>query len=448
MSMTTISSEYVGMDLPEGMYPGMLTVDLSGPIVIEEGGSLSIGTLSIGSTSEARPLLRGTLSEGGVIVVKAGGSLKLSCVDVEASGTGLLILQEPGSSVSITDAALDESWIQWAPPVVSNLYDEPEDIWLPEGTPLNEAQLPTSLRTNLQDQGSETRQDVALLWDMSGYDGRMTGEYALTGSFVDETGAPYASLRPLTLTVHWYRQDELPLTGFDWSGNEACTAYLSFTALPSPDAEILGEISTDGENWSTWTNFDVHSDDKGQWTGFFYEVSSTPQYYRLVAQDLTAGCFWTSDAVLLPQEEGEDQGGNRGGSTSVYPSDREPEPVPTFSLQPSLTPEPTPELAPSQTPHPTSSSASEETALSPSPTPSALAETPAPTADSLPSATPAPVQPSPATPVQTDSIAVSVHPSSPSALSPALQALLAGGGLAVCAAAGWAVYRFTRRKKK
>ena len=60
---TTISSEFAGNQLPEGMYPGNLTVQISGQIVVENGGFLSIGTLSIGSDSEASPVISGTLSK-------------------------------------------------------------------------------------------------------------------------------------------------------------------------------------------------------------------------------------------------------------------------------------------------------------------------------------------------------------------------------------------------
>ena len=69
LSYTTVSSSYAGSIVPEGYYPGELTVELTGEIVVEAGGKLDIGTLSVGGT-EASPVLTGT----GRIVVRQGAS--------------------------------------------------------------------------------------------------------------------------------------------------------------------------------------------------------------------------------------------------------------------------------------------------------------------------------------------------------------------------------------
>ncbi len=93
VEMTTVAPEFaVSPYLPDVYYPGELTVTLERPIVIESGGELFIGTLSIGSESEASPVLEGALSqEEPLILVKAGCSLTLRDVECDLEGEGLLI---------------------------------------------------------------------------------------------------------------------------------------------------------------------------------------------------------------------------------------------------------------------------------------------------------------------------------------------------------------------
>ena len=107
VEFTTVASKFE-TDEELGYYAGELTVEITGPIVIEAGGELHIGTLAVGG-SEARPLIRGALSaDTPLIVVKAGGRLELQCVDFELSGTGVLIEQQAGGIVSLTSTSLPE----------------------------------------------------------------------------------------------------------------------------------------------------------------------------------------------------------------------------------------------------------------------------------------------------------------------------------------------------
>ncbi len=334
-SYTTISSAFAGAAVPEGMYPGDLTIEITGQVVIEAGGTLHIGTLSIGSTGEASPVIRGSL--GGLIVVKPGGKLKLTDVVLETSSQELLIVQEPGGAVILTMTDLEDSLIQWAPPTVNNLSHSPEDLWLEEGRVLVEELLPTTLKTYLQYQGIEEEKEIPLRWDMSGYDGRTTGEWTLNGYFLDEKGEILTSVRPLTLSVHWYRPEQIVITKTHWSGEMACTAGLTVLSLPE-DAEVWGEISTDGgKTWSRWSEFEVSSNDQGDITCIFFFPDNTPRYLRIVAAQPWQEKYWASDGVLMPTEDSDDQSGNRGGSTSVSPPDRKPEQPdsqPTISLHP------------------------------------------------------------------------------------------------------------------
>ena len=335
ISYTTVASRFAGGTLPEGMYAGELTVNITGQVVIESGGCLEIGTLSIGGEDEASPLIQGILSESGLIVVKAGGRLSLKGVTLDTQGGGFLIVQEPGGSISIAASQLDSSLIQWAPAFVNNLNDTPDDLWLAEGTVLSEEQLPSSIQTNIQSQGTEDRRDVAVLWDMSGYDGRTAGEWTLTGQFLDESGEPLASAQPLTLMVHWYETQEIIVTDVTWRGENACSADFAVLELPEY-TDVWGEISSDdGKTWSRWSEFDVTEGDDGILC-LFYELENTPHLYRICAEydGYDTYEFWTSDAFLLPDGDGEDQGGNRGGSITPDQPDRVPQPeIPQDSEQ-------------------------------------------------------------------------------------------------------------------
>ena len=146
----TVSPQFAGMVSPPDYYPGELAVEITGQIVIESGGSLTIGTMSIGSEEEASPVIRGALQADGLIVVKSGGSLTLKDTSFDFTGEGLLIVQEPGASVSIQGMTLDDALAYWAPPMVDNAFHQPEDQWLEEGTVLTEELLPKTLTTNLQ----------------------------------------------------------------------------------------------------------------------------------------------------------------------------------------------------------------------------------------------------------------------------------------------------------
>ena len=387
---------------------------------------MGIGTLSIGSDSEASPVLCGTLSEIPLIVVKSGGRLILTDVILDTSGEGLLILQEPGSSISLTATQLPPDIVQWAPPTVNNLHDAPDDLWLEEGTPLTASLLPSVLTSNLQEQGQEERVELPLCWDLSDYDGRTTGELTLTGAFLDDSGTRIPSMLPVTTTVHWYQPEELVVTDVIWKGTNACSAH--FTLLQVPEhAQITGEISTDGgTTWEVWTKFDTGEDDQGAVVCNFYEVANTPQSYRIVATDPQKPAFWISKVFLLPLEEDEDSGGNRGGSTTPVTPDREPTPP---ESQPSQEPQPSDEPQPTPTPFRPSTNSTVLDAIiasEPEQTPAPEA-TPSPLVTTAPELTPAPsatVAPEPSTPPQ------------PTTLSSTMQVVLVAGGIVVCAVLG------------
>lgn len=425
VSYTTISPQFAGQELPEGMYAGDLTVEITGQIVIERGGTFSIGTLSIGSDQEASPVISGDVSQAPLIIVKAGGTLKLTSVTLDTMGEGLLILQEPGSSISIIDTEIPEELVQWAPPTVDNLYDAPDDLWLEEGTPMDSSQLPSAILTNLQEQGQEERLELLVCWDMSSYDGRTTGEITLTGSFLDENGEAIPSMIPLTITVHWYQPDLLVVSDTKWTGENACSAHFTLLELPEY-AEVTGEISVDGgKTWSIWPDFDMTEDSRGNVVCNFYNVENTPQYYRIVATDPYIPAFWISDSFLLPQqkveeddgdedkqeEQDEDIGGNRGGSTTPVAPDREP-----------TLPEPKPLEEPQPTPTPFAhigNSVIGETTIKHDPQST-------PTPESTPTPKPS------ATPSSTVSDQESPAPSQPAAASNTTQIILVIGGMVVC----------------
>lgn len=355
---TTVSASFADWDLPAGMYAGELTVELQGPIVVEAGGSLSIGTLSLGG-SEASPLLRGTLTSQGIILVEAGGSLSLTDVAGDFDGEGWFVVQEPGASVELLSGDLDEGLIQWAPPSVNNQHHAPDDVWLPEGTPLTAEALPATLKTYLQYQGKEEYTDLPLAWDLSDYDGRTTGTVTLTGHFLDENGTALDSTCPLTVTVHWYATSEIVVTGSSWNGSEACTATLFLTQLP-PDAELWGEISTDdGATWQVWPDFELLSDSNTGYAAVFFLEDDTPRLFRLAAVDYAGEQHWVSRGILLPTEDSDDQGGNHGGSLNPIVPERTPQPTAT----------PVPSATPTEQPAAGEGSASDNAASTATPAP-------------------------------------------------------------------------------
>lgn len=325
VALQTISSAFAGRPGAEAYYPGELTVELEGPIVVESGGSLTIGTLTIGSDQQASPVLSGTLGGEPLIVVKAGGSLSLCDVTLALAGEGFLVRQEAGASVTLT-AMEAPGLIDWGPPLVENEERAPEDLWLPEGTVLTQEDLPQTFGAYVVREGRESWEELALRWDLSSYDGQSSGELELTGVFLDTDGEPLLSRRPLRLLVHWSEPDALAVTDAVFRGDQAGLALLAVRGLPQ-DARVWGEVSEDGGK--TWTRFPQenfflvpYGEDMGC---AFQAEDREPRLYRVAA---CAGdeTVLRSEAFLLPVQESEDQGGNRGGAVTPVPDHREPIP--------------------------------------------------------------------------------------------------------------------------
>lgn len=330
LNYTTVSSAFAGEPMEEGYYPGELTIQLTGTVIVEAGGSLGIGTLSIGGP-EAHPVLTGT----GQIIVKAGGQLRLTCVVLEPQGQGPMIVQEDGGSVELTATPAAEGAVQWGAPLVNNRYQSPDDLWLEAGTVLTEDMLPASMEIDIQEMGQEVYMEIPLSWDLTGYDGRTRGELVLPGVFLGEDGQPLPSLEPLEITVHWYEAGVLVVTGAEWKGSTVPTVQLTLEELPEDADLIWGEVSRDGgTTWERWEDADgffvVEIEPEG-WACIFELPDETPGLFRVAAE--TAWWFdgyacWRSEAFALsPPEDGEDSGGNRGGSTTPDPPEREPEPA-------------------------------------------------------------------------------------------------------------------------
>ena len=417
-SYETVSPALAGNPFVADYYPGDLTVEITGQIVIESGGNLIIGTMSEGDLSQASPVIRGELLRDGLIVVKAGGSLTLKTVEFELSGGGLLIVQEPGGSVYFADTELDGVLIQWAPPMVDNTYHQPADLWLEEGTVLTEALLPASLKTNLQHQGVQQWTDIPIQWDMTAYEEQSSGELTLTGCFLDENGVELASSRPLELSVHWYKPDLIVVTAAVWMGETAASAKLQVEQLPDMATDIWGEVSADGgTTWERWEDFHVREGDEST-ACVFYLPDDTPRHFRICASFISRNYrqYWASDSFLLPEEDGDDGGGNRGGSITPVAPEREPE-------EPDPMPVPEPEPEP-QEPEPMSEPEQEEP--EPEPTP----------------------EPKPGDPVGASG-ALPDQPTENTGLTPFSQAVLAAAGVGVCAATGITVtHKGILRKRK
>lgn len=461
----TVSPEFAETASPP-YYPGELTVEITGPIVIESGGSLTIGTYSIGSNTEASPVIQGVLGTEPLIWVKPGGSLRLTDTVFKLDGKGLFIVQEPGASVELQEVSLGDGLAEWAPPVVDNSGKSPKDIWLEEGTPFTEAMLPEGLQTYVQSEGTSRYITVPIRWDFSGYDGRTSGTLTLVGSFLDEKGDALSSLCPLTITANWYKPDQLIVTDAVFMGGTPASAKLQLKELPKEATEVWGEVSSDGVNWVRWEqNGDRTNDDPPVFV--FYLPNNTPRYYRLRAADPSENMYWVSDSFLLPMEDTEDQGGNRGGSISPAVPDRDTESVEDsggFVWLEAPTPEPLPAPIPEAIMEP----ASERTEPTPAPSPapperiggessvpaSAAGESVAPAADT-PSdaaeptiaATAKPTAALTPLPSAQDMRMVSgAEPAARGGLTPFSQVILGTAGAGACAGIGVGAARYFRRR--
>lgn len=349
LSFETVSPSLAGNPFAEAYYPGELTVEITGQIVIDSGGSLVIGTMSEGDPSQPSPVIQGTLLQNGLIVVKKGGSLTLKTVQCDLSGEGLLIVQEPGGSVYLADTQLNGDMVRWAPPMVDDTYQQPSDLWLEEGTVLTEALLPATLKTNLQYQGVQQWTDIPIRWDLSTYREQSSGELTLTGCFLDGDGNVLASTRSLEIMIHWYKPDKIVVTDAVWMGETAASAKLQAEALPDMATDTWGEVSTDdGATWQRWEDFQIRESDEVT-ACIFYLPDNTPRHFRICASFISRNYhqYWASDSFLLPEEETDNSGGDRGGSITPIPPEREPEtpepaPEPQETLPPPETQEPDP----------------------------------------------------------------------------------------------------------
>lgn len=480
LSFETVAGELAGNPFAGDYYPGSLSVELAGPIVIERGGCLSIGTLSVGNPKEQSPVIRGELCSQGLIVVKAGGSLALKTANLDLTGQGLFLVQEPGGSVELMDTAVADGLVQWAPPTVDNTYQRPLTLWLEEGTALTEDLLPRTMEVPVQDRGEAEQRELALAWDLADYDGRTQGEWTATGKFLDGDGAALPSVRTLEASVRWVAPQRLVVTRAVWLGNTAATAKLELKELPGQAMEVWGEVSTDqGESWACWERFELRQSESVT-AGVFSLSNATPRHFRLRAANADGSELWTSEAFLLPKGGASDQGGNRGGSTAVtrpsrVPASPSPEPTATATPAPTPTVEPTstatPTVAPSMEPPPTATAGPTPTAAvepSTQPTPPAApsvepppggtaAVEPTPTVTAKPSPEPTPTGTVGPTPTVATKPAPSAAPTSPPTSEPtpppapaprhlpaAVQVLLVAAGLGVCVSLGVA---FTRKRK-
>lgn len=442
VSYTVVGSQF-SPEEGSGLYAGQLNLTVTGPVVIESGGCLSIGPISVGGPEE-RAVIKAVLGETPLITVKAGGQLIIHYADFALTGEGTLIEQEAGAAVSLTGSTGYENAVEWSGPVVDNSSAEPEDIHLEAGTPLTAELLPETLEVPVLEQGQESYETLSLSWELGEHNGQSEDTAELTGAFLDENGDALPSLLPLTLTVYWYETAELAVTDARWTGGEAVTAALLFEELPEglQTYDVWGQTSPDGEVWMDFYDFEVTGSSEEGYAGVFYLADDNePRYFRLAAVNPDGSKYWYSRGFLLPAEEDsdEDQGGNRGGSTTLFPPVREPEPSPT----PTPTPEPTPE--PTYQPPILGTTASEHTMPpTPEPTPEPTIEpTPEPTPEPAPTASPY------AEPAEDVEVAAPDMPeqSGPDGADAVKTVVLAAAGVAVCGAVGAAAAGVFKKKK-
>lgn len=135
--------------------------------------------------------------------------------------------------------------------------------------------------------------------------------------------------------MRWYTPGTLVVTEAEWKGSTVPTVVLTVQELPE-FADVWGEVSTDGgTTWTRWEDeeqfFIVQVEQEGGWACVFQLTDETSGLFRVAAEDTWADpyAYWRSEAFeLSAPEDGEDSGGNRGGSTTPDAPDREPEPAP------------------------------------------------------------------------------------------------------------------------
>lgn len=361
LSYLTVDSSFSGNPLAEEYYPGGVTIELAGTVTVAAGGQLVIGKMAVGGP-EPSPVLRGELPPEGLIRVEAGGALWLNGVTPELSGDGLAIVQEPGAVVELYDTPIEEELCQWGGAVADNRYAAPMELPLLQGEELTAGHLPQEGKVWRNERGKSEFIRLPMEWDISGCAGQTQGQATVSGTYIDRDGQPLPALLPVEATVRWYTPEDIILTEKAWLGSTAALARLGYLPLPEEAAELWGELSRDGgKSWERWEKCDFEESD-GRLTCTFTLSDAVPRLYRLMAADEAGDRFWRSEAVELPEEDSDDQGGNRGGSTDPIPPSREPEPVeekkddPAAAPLPSPTPfvEPTPVLAvgPEETPWP------------------------------------------------------------------------------------------------
>lgn len=456
--------------LPEpmdGYYPGGLTIETGGQIIVKAGGSLTIGKISVGGP-ESSPILRGVLREDGLIRVEAGGRLVLNDVTLEMEGSGLTIVQEDGAIVETHDMDLTEN-IRWGVPVVDNTFWQPESLWLKSGTPLTAEVLPGQKLMSLIDQGVPQQTILTIRWTIP--DHMPADEVTLTGTYLNENGDPLLSVRPLTLTVHWYTPESIQITKTDWYGSTTPLARLYVNHLPE-HTDLWAEYSED--EGVSWTRMEIYDIDRADLCCTIAPPDSTPRLYRLAAEYSDGTRHWISDSVLLPKAETDpnDSSGNRGGSIDPAPPDRDPVPPESsagIGTPGDTTPEPSGSASePSGTAPEPSDNTSEPsgTVSEPSGSASEPTDIPAPVyhpekpdsaslsevlyttedEDSSPAETHAAITLAQKAPIQISS--PSEIPSTPEPLPIALQAVLGAAGLTGCTLAGIAITRILSLRKR
>ena len=153
--------------------------------------------------------------------------------------------------------------------------------------------------------------------------------------------------------------DKIVVTDAVWMGETAASAKLQAEALPDMATDTWGEVSTDdGATWQRWEDFQIRESDEVT-ACVFYLPDNTPRHFRICASFISRNYrqYWASDSFLLPEEETDDSGGDRGGSITPVPPEREPEtpepaPEPQETLPPPETQEPDP-VPETQQPSPT-----------------------------------------------------------------------------------------------
>lgn len=327
--------------IPDG--PGMpsITVEMNGFHITVEG--------EISFHSDNHLMFQGAADEEGVFRVVPGGQLFLKGLAVgdtaakETENEGYTLVQEEGAGLIVEDCQVSGR-IHFAH--TPFIIDSTSLTVIADSGQTAADVLPSVLSGKVNRDGQAVyEENIPVAWKLAGTEKKQEQRerFTLQGYF---PGA--ASMEPLTCTVVY---NDFPLTFTDVKAEGNRSVYLFRGGYTEPEKHIpmllATEYSFDNKNW---IQFDADYISPGNASFFIsvtkdeWDVSVHPYVYiRLHGSDNGTEYFSNVLRYSSDLKQAEQQGGSRGGSTTIV------EPFNTPVPAPELTPTPIPTSTPEST---------------------------------------------------------------------------------------------------